>query len=59
MTTKIITEFKQKISSFALEPSSGGCFEITIDDELRYSKLTTGEFPDESLLLDEIRKLLD
>jgi|TARA_Y100000385_G_scaffold83047_1_gene85093 selenoprotein W-related protein len=58
LTTKVLTEFKQKISSFDLEPSSGGCFELTIDGELKYSKLATDEFPDESVLVDEIRQLL-
>ncbi|MCP4194364.1 MAG: hypothetical protein GY768_27460, partial [Planctomycetaceae bacterium] len=38
--------------------SSGGCFELTIDGELKYSKLATDEFPDESVLVDEIRQLL-
>jgi selT/selW/selH-like putative selenoprotein len=28
-------------------PSSGGCFEVTVGTELIYSKLLTGEFPDE------------
>jgi len=58
LTTKILTEFKQKISSLDLEPSSGGCFELTIDGELKYSKLATGEFPDESILMEEIRQRL-
>jgi selenoprotein W-related protein len=58
LTTKVLREFKQKISSFDLEPSSGGCFELTIDGELKYSKLATGEFPDESILVDDIRQLL-
>jgi selenoprotein W-related protein len=58
LTSKVVTEFKQKISSFDLEPSSGGCFELTIDGELKYSKLATGEFPDEATLMDQIRQLL-
>lgn len=31
-----------------LQPSSGGCFELTIDGDLVYSKLDTEEFPDET-----------
>jgi selT/selW/selH-like putative selenoprotein len=31
-----------------LEPSSGGCFEITVDDQPLYSKLATGQFPNEA-----------
>ena len=28
-------------------PSKGGCFELTVGGKLLYSKLKTGEFPDE------------
>jgi len=31
-----------------LQPSSGGCFELTIDGDLVYSKLATEEFPEEA-----------
>jgi selenoprotein W-related protein len=41
-----------------LQPSSGGCFELTIDGELVYSKLASGEFPDERAMVDEVRKRL-
>jgi len=30
-----------------LVPSSGGAFEISLDDKLTYSKLKTGRFPEE------------
>jgi selenoprotein W-related protein len=41
-----------------LEPSSGGCFELTANGELVYSKLQTGKFPDEEALVAEIGKRL-
>ena len=53
MASKILG-LKQKVSGLTLEPSSGGCFEITVNGELIYSKLATGEFPKE----DEIMKQL-
>ncbi len=37
-----------------LIPSSGGCFELKADGELLYSKLATGEFPDEPAVIDMI-----
>ena len=37
-----------------LQPSSGGCFELTANGELIYSKLETGEFPDEDEMVAEI-----
>jgi selenoprotein W-related protein len=41
-----------------LEPSSGGCFELTVGDSLVYSKLSTGEFPDEDVMVAEVEKRL-
>jgi len=41
-----------------LEPSGGGCFELTVDGELVYSKLATGQFPDEKAIVKEIGKRL-
>ena len=50
MAAKLLTTFKQKIVELRLIPSGGGCFEVSIDGELVYSKLQTGEFPDESAI---------
>jgi selenoprotein W-related protein len=37
-----------------LQPSTGGCFELTVNGELIYSKLKTGEFPNEDSIVAEI-----
>ena len=58
MTDKILTRYKQKIAALELEPSSGGCFELTIDGDLVYSKLATGSFPDEEKMVKEVGKRL-
>lgn len=58
MATKVLTNFKQRLSSLELEPSSGGCFEFTVDGQLVYSKLNTGEFPDEDAMVAEVEKRL-
>jgi len=47
-------QFKQQVSSLELQPDQGGCFELTVDDELIYSKLETKEFPDEDQMIDAI-----
>jgi len=47
-------QYKQQISSLELQPDQGGCFEITVDGELIYSKLETKEFPDEDQMVTEI-----
>ena len=41
-----------------LVPSSGGCFELTADGELIYSKLQTGKFPDEEWAIEAVGKRL-
>jgi selenoprotein W-related protein len=35
-------------------PSSGGCFEVMVNGELIYSKLKTGQFPDEKAVIDQV-----
>ena len=50
MAAKLLTTFKQKIAELKLIPSGGGCFEVSVNGELVYSKLQTGTFPDESAI---------
>ncbi|MBN1853343.1 MAG: Rdx family protein [Pirellulales bacterium] len=52
----MLEQFKTKISSFEMVPSGGGCFEIDVDGERIYSKLATGEFPNESAILKMAKK---
>jgi selenoprotein W-related protein len=47
----LLTEYKQKIAALELIPSKGGCFELSLGGDLVYSKLATGEFPDEKKML--------
>jgi len=54
LATKILTQYKTKLESLELIPSDGGCFELSLDGDLSYSKLETGEFPEE----DEMVKLI-
>lgn len=54
MTSQLLNHFKQKITDLKLIPSRGGCFELTLDGELIYSKLETGEFPKESAIVAEL-----
>lgn len=56
MAAKILSQFKQRIEGLELQPSSGGCFELTVDGVLVCSKLQTGEFPDEKALVAQIGK---
>ncbi len=42
---------KQRISDVKLIPLGGGCFELSVNGELIYSKLKTGKFPNEQEML--------
>lgn len=41
MTEKLIETYGEQISALELVPSSGGAFEVTVDDHLVYSKRAT------------------
>ena len=54
MTTKLLEAYKQQIQELKLIPSSGGCFELSINGDLIYSKLKAGKFPDEKWAVDAV-----
>jgi selenoprotein W-related protein len=43
------------VKTLTLVPAGGGCFELTVDGELIYSKLQSGQCPDVEWVLDAIR----
>jgi selenoprotein W-related protein len=55
LTEKVLVDLKRDVEHLKLIPSGGGCFEVWVNDEQIYSKLATGEFPDEETLLEDIR----
>jgi selenoprotein W-related protein len=54
LTSKLLTTYKQQIRELKLIPAGGGCFELSADGKLVYSKLETGKFPDENAILKTI-----
>ncbi|MRG85292.1 SelT/SelW/SelH family protein [Salinibacillus xinjiangensis] len=40
-----------------LVPSSGGVFEVTVNDTKIYSKKETGQFPESEKMIQELEKL--
>jgi len=56
LTSKLLDTYKQAIKDMKLIPSGGGCFELTVNGELLYSKLKTGEFPDEKTMVAAVGK---
>ena len=58
MASRVLNEFKQKVKNLTLVPAGGGCFELSANGELLYSKLKTGQFPDEQDMIDLLEKRL-
>ena len=52
MAAKILHAYKRQLEGLELIPSTGGCFELSLDGELVYSKLQTGAFPDEDEMVE-------
>jgi selenoprotein W-related protein len=52
----LLTSLKRDCASLELVPGKGGCFEVDVDGTRVWSKLETGQFPDESDLLLRITK---
>jgi len=59
LTSKILSTFKQKIQNLKLVPAGGGCFEVTLNGDLVYSKLKTGQFPDEQSIVEAVQSRLN
>ena len=56
MASKLRDHFKQQITSLEMIPSGGGRFEIDVDGKQIYSKLDTGQFPEEDAILQQIEQ---
>ncbi len=54
MSAKLLETHKMQIRGLRLVPDKGGCFEVKAGDELLYSKLATGVFPNEDSLVDAV-----
>ena len=46
MAQELITTFADELGEIALVPSSGGIFEVRVDDELVWSRKDMGRFPE-------------
>jgi selenoprotein W-related protein len=54
LTEKILAELKLDVEQLTLVPGKGGRFEVFVDDDQIYSKLETGEFPDEDVVVSQV-----
>jgi selenoprotein W-related protein len=57
LTGKLLAAYKQQIHDLKLIPSDGGCFELTVNGSLLFSKLQEGKFPDEKWVLERVGAL--
>lgn len=58
LTKEILQLLKEKVKGIELVPSSGGAYEISVDNEKIYSKLETGQDPDNKWVLRELAERL-
>jgi selenoprotein W-related protein len=56
--TRVLPELKTGIEQYELVPSSGGRFEVFLDDRPIFSKLDTGSFPEAGALITSIREAM-
>jgi selenoprotein W-related protein len=56
LAAKLLSEYKQRIKDMTLIPQGGGCFELSVGGELIYSKLKTGQFPDEDKIVQQLKR---
>lgn len=56
MAEELLNDFESKISSLALIPSDGGRFEVTVDDQLIFSKRLTGRHAEYDEIAAAIRR---
>ena len=58
MMADLLPKFKQDLSAVRLVPSAGGKFEFSVNGDLVYSKLETGEFPENDDLIAVVERLM-
>ncbi len=56
-TDELLEHFRGKVEEVKLITSSGGVFEVTVNDEKVYSKKETGEFPDPQAVIKQIEAM--
>jgi selenoprotein W-related protein len=55
---QLLDDFERVIDRLVLIPSSGGRFEVMLDDRLVYSKAETGRHPEYEEIAEPLRDIL-
>lgn len=58
LTDELLKHYEHLIESFVLVPSDGGKFEVTVNGQLLYSKLTTHRHAEPGEVLGLVRKMV-
>ncbi len=56
LTAALFEAFGRQIEALTLIPSDGGRYELTVDDQLLFSKKQTGQHVEPAVLLDLVRQ---
>tara|TARA_R110002020_G_scaffold51212_2_gene145080 strand:+ start:1620 stop:1838 length:219 start_codon:yes stop_codon:yes gene_type:complete len=58
MSQELLTTFENELTEVALRPGTGGIFEITINNQLLWSRAEQGGFPDIKVLKQIVRDVI-
>lgn len=59
MAQELLTTFEADLGEVALQPGTGGIFDVSLDGELIYSRKAEGRFPESKELKQLIRDHID
>jgi selenoprotein W-related protein len=59
LAQELLTTFESDLASVALKPGSNGVFEITVDQQLIFSRKDAGRFPDAKEVKQLVRDQID
>ncbi len=59
LAQELLTTFEQDLTSVALKPGSGGVFDITLNQQLIFSRKEAGRFPEAKEVKQLVRDFID
>ncbi len=58
LAQELLTTFEQELGEVALQPGTGGIFEVKVDGQLVWSRKAEGRFPEAKELKQRVRDLI-
>jgi len=59
MAQELLSSFGERLGEVALIPGTGGCFQISVDDNLIWERKRDGGFPDAKELKRRVRDIIE